>query len=165
MKLVANMQRIGLAIKIHQIFGKPTIRQLAMELPDMNAMHGLARKAATDEVLFDVVQAPDDPFAPFPLIGITRAYFVGLYMSDFTKGINPQMYFEWEWKGRIEVPRLQAALDAFIASHPTWRAVVTPDGMMRVLEYVPSYEVRVETPHPNASHDQILATRADMSEN
>ena len=39
----------------------------------------------------------------------------------------------WTWKGRCDVPRLETALNAFIARHPVWRAVVTPDGMMLAL--------------------------------
>jgi len=164
MHIVSTAQRSGLPLTIRQIFGKPTIRQLAAELPDMNAMHGLARKAADEELLFEVRHDHDNLYTPFPLIGITRAYYVGLYLSEFTKGMKPQIYFEWEWKGRCDVQRLQTALNKFIACHPAWRSVVTSDGMMRILEHVPSYHVDVETPHTRATTEHMRSTRKEMSE-
>ena len=40
--------------------------------------------------------------------------------------------------------------------------MVTPDGMMRVLEQVPEYVITVETPHEHSTLEQMLATRAQM---
>eukprot|EP00964_Phaeocystis_antarctica_P127592 scaffold91261_cov63-Phaeocystis_antarctica.AAC.3 len=102
--------------------------------------------------------------APFPLIGITRAYYVGLYLSPFSEGLNPQIYFEWEWRGRCDATRLQAALNAMVARHAVWRAVVTAEGMMRILPEVPVYTIAVETQPEAATREHLLATRTHMVE-
>ena len=137
LRLAAEANRRGLKLTIKMIFEHPTLAELALELPDAVALHGGMCAAADAPPLFEVHHAPDDGGAPFPLIGITRAYFVGLHID----GINPQIYFEWEWKGRCDAGRLQAALNAYVGRHPAWRAIVTPDGMMRVLPSVPSYQI------------------------
>ena len=56
------------------IFEHPTLAELALELPDAVALHGGMCAAADAPPLFEVRHAPDDGGAPFPLIGITRAY-------------------------------------------------------------------------------------------
>ena len=85
-----------------------------LEQPGAYAKHGLAIKgrAGEEAPLFNVVHAHERAHEPFPLIGITRAYYVGLHISEFSqKGLNPQIYFEWQWKGRIDITRLQVTTD------------------------------------------------------
>ena len=106
---------------------------------------------------------PHEPHRPFPLIGITRAYFVGLYGDGlYSRPIRPQIYFEWTWKGLCDVPRLQDALNAFIARTPVWRAVVTPDGMMQVVRHETAYTIASVTPAERASAEQRRATAREM---
>ena len=85
-----------------------------LDQPDAYAKHGLAihGRAGEEAPLFHVVHAHERAHEPFPLIGITRAYYVGLHISEFSeKGLNPQIYFEWHWKGRIAISRLQVTSD------------------------------------------------------
>ena len=121
--------RRGYKLTIRTVFQKPTVRQLArhvddqmalkmalqpLDQPDAYAMHGLAiqGRAGEEAPLFHVVHSHERAHEPFPLIGITRAYYVGLHISEFSeKGLNPQIYFEWQWKGRIDISRLQVTSD------------------------------------------------------
>ena len=122
-------RRGGYKLTIRTVFQKPTVRQLArhvddqmalktalqrLDQPDAYAKHGLAiqGRAGEEAPLFQVVHAHERAHEPFPLIGITRAYYVGLHISEFSeKGLNPQIYFEWQWKGRIDISRLQVTSD------------------------------------------------------
>ena len=166
LRLVTEGHRHGLPLTVRQIFEQPTVRALAALLPDAVALQaGMKPGAALHgaETLFKVRRSGEAGVGtPFPLIGITRAYYVGLYLSPFSEGLNPQIYFEWEWKERCDVPRLQAALNAMVARHPVWRAVVTDDGMMRVLRDVPRYTIDVEVQPEAATEEYLLATRAQM---
>jgi hypothetical protein len=75
------------------------------------------------------------------LIGITRAYWVGLFGSPVSHPLNPQIFFEWKFKGRCDSQRLERAINLFVSYSPTWRAVITPNGTMRVLRDAPEYRI------------------------
>jgi aryl carrier-like protein len=157
LRLVAEAHQRGLKLSIKHIFDKPTLGQLCLDLPDAFATTGGLGVSNEAAPIFDVVHAHDDAYAPFPLIGMTRSYFVGLHVD----GVVPSIYFEWDWKeGRCEAKRLQAALNAFVARHPAWRAVVTDNAMMRVLPMVDEYTIDELF---DASPEQLLATRERIS--
>ena len=165
LRLVAEAHRQGLPLSVRQVFEQPTIRQLAALVPDAVALQAGMKRPHGLEPLFRVRRGGGGSIgAPFPLIGITRAYYVGLYLSPFSEGLNPQIYFEWEWKGRCDATRLQAALNAMVARHAVWRAIVTADGMMRILPDVPAYTIAVETQPAAATREHLLATRTHMVE-
>ena len=97
LRLAAEANRRGLKLTIKMIFEHPTLAELALELPDAVALHGGMCAAAA------------------PLGGAPRArrwrravssdrdharVLCGLHID----GINPQIYFEWERKGRCAWP-------------------------------------------------------------
>eukprot|EP00854_Cymbomonas_tetramitiformis_P007468 gene7468-8893_t len=171
LQVVSRAMDSGMRLTVRQIFANPSIRALAAavaaEPPEEKAANGNARTGSGGRPglggPFELREDSANPTEPFPLIGIARAYFIGLHHSPFApQGINPQMYFEWEWKGRCDVTRLEAAINAFVARHPSWRAVVRPDGMMQQLEDVPRYTLAGATEPADATPVQLMAIRDSM---
>ncbi|CAN0430466.1 unnamed protein product, partial [Ectocarpus fasciculatus] len=121
---------------------------------------------------FTIAHRPDELYSPYPLIGINQAHFVGLHTTSFSsKGITPQIYFEWEvgaderHPGQVHISRLECAINCFMRRHPTFRSFVREDGMMQISDPMPIF--KVDKIHDwngsnSASAEAALHTRAEM---
>ncbi|KAK7235825.1 acyl carrier protein [Aureococcus anophagefferens] len=68
----------------------------------------------------------------YPLFGVGAAHFVGLHASSVTGSpVSPQIYWEWDFPGGLDVDAFASAWDALVARHGTLRAHVGADGAMR----------------------------------
>ncbi|MGW4134877.1 non-ribosomal peptide synthetase [Amycolatopsis japonica] len=91
-------------------------------------------------------------FEPFPPTDVQRAYWVGRGEGFTLGGIGSHVYREYEVDG-LDVPRLEAAVDALVARHDMLRAVFGDDGRQRVLPEVPPFRLEfVEDPRERFSH-------------
>lgn len=75
---------------------------------------------------------PEERYSPFPLSDMQQAYWIGRSSDLQGGGVAMQSYVEIECSN-LDISRLSQALDALVARHEMLRAVVTPDGMQRVL--------------------------------
>ncbi|SFK44292.1 amino acid adenylation domain-containing protein [Falsiroseomonas stagni DSM 19981] len=94
------------------------------------------------------------PDAPFPLTEIQQAYLVGRSAELELGRVGCHAYREFE-AADLDLDRLEAAWNRLVARHPMLRAVVTPDGLQRVLPDVPPCRIeRIDlrqAPDPGAA--------------
>ncbi|HKP57239.1 MAG TPA: beta-ketoacyl synthase N-terminal-like domain-containing protein, partial [Polyangiales bacterium] len=83
---------------------------------------------------------PADPHAPFPLLPIQEAYWVGRQLGA---KVGFHSYREMESRS-VDLRRLESSWREVIARHDALRIVFTSDGMQRVLAEVPEYVLPVE---------------------
>eukprot|EP00981_Chlorochromonas_danica_P001462 scaffold310_cov174-Ochromonas_danica.AAC.1 len=159
-QVVSHAKAKGLIITVPQIFSNPTVRSLAEKavyLADCGpAILGTSTEVVSTKPIFEIISK--DEQLEYPMIGINQAHFVGLHTSSFSsKGLAPQIYFEWEFgvkqeqsdlnddaidrSGQLDVVKLEAAINRFVARHMTFRSVVTTNGTMKVLEPCPRFEL------------------------
>jgi yersiniabactin nonribosomal peptide synthetase len=162
LKVVAKMSSLGLRVTVRQFFEERSIEKIAAVIDADNTKHS----SNSDIIKFDVTCDPSNEHEEFPLIGITRAYYVGLFGSPVSQPLNPQIFFEWKFKGRCDVPRLQQAINLFVSCSPAWRAVVSSNATMRILRDTPEYTIsKVYDVDSEHFEQHKLAVREEMISN
>lgn len=103
---------------------------------------------------------------PFALTDIQHAYWLGRGATYSVGGVACHVYFEWELD-ELDPERLQSAWNRLIARHGMLRAVMTPDGMQKILPEVPDYQISrtdLTAEQADRAETQRLATRQTMSD-
>jgi non-ribosomal peptide synthetase component F/MFS family permease len=96
----------------------------------------------------EIPRIPEDPFdpqAPSPLSDAQAAFWMGGSGLYDLGGSSANLYLEYEVAGNAGelAGRLNLVLARTVARHPMLRAVVSADGMQRILAEVPPYEVEL----------------------
>ncbi|GAA1959075.1 amino acid adenylation domain-containing protein [Amycolatopsis minnesotensis] len=110
----------------------------------------LARLKAAKEAVLELLRAErveltaDDEgrFEPFPLTDVQTAYLVGRHDAFGFGGVACHVYVEVSY-AELDAERLTTAWNRLIARHDMLRAVISADGVQRVLPEVPRYDVLV----------------------
>ncbi|SDF43195.1 amino acid adenylation domain-containing protein [Lentzea fradiae] len=142
-RLMVRLGAEGLAgAELARLFTHPVLHEFAATIT-----HGAATAPA--------VLAADEEHRhdPFPLTDVQAAYWVGRSPDFRLGGIGAQLYVEYE-HAELDVPRLERAWNRLVARHEMLRAVVTPDGMQRVLPEVPDYAITVVDGGESPEHVQ-----------
>eukprot|EP00929_Paragymnodinium_shiwhaense_P088661 TRINITY_DN48979_c0_g1_i2.p1 TRINITY_DN48979_c0_g1~~TRINITY_DN48979_c0_g1_i2.p1 ORF type:complete len:3687 (-),score=844.41 TRINITY_DN48979_c0_g1_i2:271-11331(-) len=140
LRLVSAALRCGLQLSVRDVFAHPTLRELATVARAISSEK--AQEIGNEKPVFAVSEPSDESTQPFPLTGITKAYWTGLWHNPYSpSGCRPQIAFEFDWEGqeRIDVSRLGRAFDALVARHPGFRAVVLQE--MPCMRYLAKEEV------------------------
>ena len=85
----------------------------------------------------------DDPYAPFPLTDMQKAYYVGRKAGFELGGVTEHYYVEFLTEPGIDIARLEDALNQIISRHPMLRAVFTTQATQTILPEVPRYCIEV----------------------
>lgn len=110
-----------------------------------------------------VTAHPDRRFDPFPLTDVQRAYWIGRDPKLPLGGIGPSLYLELDGTD-IDLPRLTDAWNHLVRRHDMLRAVITDDGMQRVLADVPDYRISlIETAGGRAFDNAVTDMRKDLA--
>jgi amino acid adenylation domain-containing protein len=80
--------------------------------------------------------------APFPLTDLQEAYLVGSTRLVELGGVRPSLYLELELVD-LDLPRAERAVDLLIAHHDHLRTEILPEGVQRVMDRVPPFELPV----------------------
>jgi amino acid adenylation domain-containing protein len=107
------------------------------------------------------------PTRAFTMSDLQQAYWLGQNDGLELGGIIAHVYLELDFD-QVDIQRLTRALSEIVRRHDMLRALVTPEGQLRVVEgaHLPSLEV-VDLSHDSAeeiSH-RLEKTREDMSRN
>lgn len=160
---IAHQARgFGISLQPRMILSHPTISQLMTALeaagPAQDSAAEGAEQAAQAAIAAALVPRPEQAFEPFPLTDIQHAYWVGRNTAVGANLVAAHAYEEFDCPA-LDVPRLQRALRGLIARHPMMRAVITPEGMQRILPEVPDYQIEVNdfTTLDSAQSEQRLA--------
>eukprot|EP00403_Amphidinium_massartii_P033143 CAMPEP_0178445708 /NCGR_PEP_ID=MMETSP0689_2-20121128/40339_1 /TAXON_ID=160604 /ORGANISM="Amphidinium massartii, Strain CS-259" /LENGTH=235 /DNA_ID=CAMNT_0020070333 /DNA_START=1 /DNA_END=705 /DNA_ORIENTATION=- len=161
LRFTAVAMRHGLHFSIRDIFENPTLARLRTKatLREGVAVSKQDVTATSPLALFKVEQPEDEGPDRFPLIGITKAYWTGLWHNPYSpKGCFPQIAFEFDWQGgdRIDVPLLSRCFDSFVQRHACFRAVVTRDSPM--MRYLVEEEIQ-----PVHFEEQLLEETEDVA--
>ncbi|MPZ35488.1 MAG: AMP-binding protein, partial [Rhodospirillales bacterium] len=126
---------------------------------------GVALAASDGEIEIAAIPDMAARHEPFPLTDIQMAYWLGRFRQFELGGVASHGYQEYEC-GPLDLQRFREAWQSAIARHDMLRAVVGPDGMMRILPDVPVFEIPTED-LADLPEDQrearLLAIRATMS--
>jgi aryl carrier-like protein len=177
LRIVAKAKAVGLKVSVRQIFTHPTVAELALVSEQLIKSPPLSSSASSslggngkslvsggnyeeEEEEDDVVLRPDDAAAgdPFPLIGIQKAYWIGIQLAraqaavaeeeapspeggkvaDSGGGghgdaIQPIIFNEFDAGEFLDVERLQCAWRKLIRRHDMLRSVLTDTGDLTVL--------------------------------
>ncbi|MEV6815288.1 amino acid adenylation domain-containing protein [Micromonospora sp. NPDC051296] len=102
----------------------------------------------------------------FPLTEVQQAYWVGRTGELPLGNVSTHAYFELDLAGRLDVPRLEAAVRRLVDRHPALRTVVYDGGEQQVRADVPPYQIPVNDLRdlPAGTADARQAeVRAEMS--
>jgi pyochelin synthetase len=88
-----------------------------------------------------VVPDPASRYEPFPLTDVQRAYWLGRTNYFELGNIGCHVYFEFDVPD-VDRGQMQAAWQKLIDRHDMLRAVVGEDGLQRVLQHTPHYEIK-----------------------
>ena len=148
-------QRLGAAVPLAELFQDGTIDGHARAIERARGQGAAATAALAIEA------DPANAHAPFPLLDIQQAYWLGSRMQTELGGIGCHYYQEFE-RGELDVERLIAAFHQLIARHPMLRAEVRSDGTQRVLPVAPPWQpVRIDLrgASPGDAAAQLAAMR------
>lgn len=131
-RLMSRLRSAGLAgAQLARLFTNPVLHEFAATITT-GAAPG-PPPLATDEA---------QRHEPFGLTDIQSAYWLGRSPDFALGGIGAQLYNEYEWPG-LDPGRIETALNTLIHRHEMLRAVVTEDGMQRILPEVPRWKIPV----------------------
>ncbi|MFV2213473.1 SDR family NAD(P)-dependent oxidoreductase, partial [Actinomadura sp. LOL_016] len=126
----------GAELRLRDLLDRPTVGGLAALLPD----------AAPDRRPEPEPAPPSEPErAPdgtFPMTRVQHAYWVGRGGGYALGRIPCHFYLEYDCPD-LDLARYEEAWRRVIARHPMLRAIVTPQGRLKVLDHVPPYRIRV----------------------
>ncbi len=130
----------------------------------------LQEQATRDEddvrCLDAIVPAPDQRYQPFPLTDIQQAYWMGRSGAFELGNVATHVYIEIG-SSSLDLEQLSAAWQKLIERHDMLRAVVLPTGEQKILEQVPTYEIKVldlNGLEPEVVTAQLTTVRDEMAQ-
>ncbi|MGF9564885.1 non-ribosomal peptide synthetase [Neorhizobium sp. JUb45] len=157
MRLQAAFAAADATIPLSTLISEPTVdawTALVME----NRLDGRAD-------IGSATAKPEAEEAAFPLTDIQRAYWLGRENHFELGGTAAHGYIEARCDD-LDIDLLEDALNATIAAHPMLRAVISADGMQRVLDDVPRFRIdRTDlTTHADTGREKGLQAIRDVME-
>ena len=127
--------------RIHYSAEKGSMNEKTIELLKENKQAILSVLAAEED---DKILKPDfeNINDPFPLTDLQSAYFIGRSGAYDYGNSACQIYLEFEFS-KMDVKRLEAALNRLIRRHDMLRAIVLVNGTQKILENVPEYHIEI----------------------
>jgi amino acid adenylation domain-containing protein/thioester reductase-like protein len=134
------VNKLGINIDISSLLKSKSISELAEETSDtMEA----AVTTKTDLVSQSLVTNAESKHEAFLLNDMQHAYWLGrsgiIELGDVSGGI----YLEFE-SNPLHVDKLNKAWQRLIERHEMLRTVIHPNGQQQILNYIPSYQIKVE---------------------
>ena len=136
LKMVSLVNKaLDINIPVSEIFVHPTPSELAQYI---------STKEGKDKSI-QYPQKETDPanqYMPFRLTDVQVAYLVGREKAFELGGVSTHAYSELET--RMDIGRLNDALNKVIARHPMLRAIIVSDNQQIVLKEVPEFKIQEE---------------------
>lgn len=139
------------------------IRQYKQELLEL--LRNREKPAEELPQLKDSSANDPDRWSPFPLSDLQHAYWVGRDSSMLMGSIATHLYVELDCR-QLDLARLNQALCKMIDRHEMLRAVISRDGMQRILAEVPPYQIAISdqtNSTPADAEAAVQATRQELS--
>ncbi len=140
-QLISRVRAIfGVELSLRSLLAEPTVAGMALAIARARA--GQADAETGGAALPPVVPDPASRFLPFPLNEVQQAYWLGRKAVFELGNVSTHTYVEFE-SPALDLKRFGRAVDRLVERHDMLRAVLTSDGMQRILERVPSYLIGV----------------------
>lgn len=148
MQVSTELQKYHIKIKIRTLYEHMTIAKLSDYLYNtvdrieeyMNEDY--LTRPNKETIFMDRVPDSDNMYEPFALSDVQMAYMLGR-SEDFELGnISTHVYVEIDSK--LDMKRLEYALNKTIERHPMLRTIFLPDGSQKTLKKVPEYVICVD---------------------
>lgn len=135
-QMIAQIEReLGIAVPIHAVVQNPCLADF------VTTLEHLAQGGVAPEALPAVDSDPVNAYAPFPLVDLQQAFFLGRSNEFGLGGVSTHLYFEL-LPPDFEPERFEQAWNQLIARHPMLRAVILDENEQRVLPEVPAYQIQ-----------------------
>jgi len=112
-----------------------------------------------------IIADPEHRYEPFPLTDIQYAYWIGRTGIFELGSVGTHIYMEFE-TAALDMKRLNLAWQLLIQRHEMLRAIVLPEGLQKILQEVPVYEIfMTDWKHlpPGEIGQRLEANRRSMS--
>lgn len=127
-------------LPLSNLFETPTVATLTAAILRFKAEKG--EYAGISSQLPVIVADAEHRYEPFPLTELQQAYWVGRNESFSLGNVATHAYIEFD-STELDIDRFNKSWQKIVKRHDMLRAIVQPDGMQKILEEVPDYEVRV----------------------
>jgi amino acid adenylation domain-containing protein len=149
-------------LSLSSLFESPTIKAQADAITQI-------QKEQNPETVIPVlpVITPnlEQRYQPFPLTDVQQAYWIGRSEAFELGNVATHGYIELE-SDRVDLERLNLAIQRLIAHHDMLRAIVLPDGQQQILPQIETYHIEIldlRGQNPTAVASQLEAVRQRMS--
>ena len=152
----------GVTLPLRVLFEAPTVEQMTAVLARLASP---AADRGEDPAEAPIPLSPARRCDPFPLTDIQHAYWIGRTGGLELGDVGCHGYQEWDVE-RLDVERLEKAIDRLVHRHDMLRAIVTGDGRQRVLASVPPYQMAVADLRgltPQARETRLAELREQLS--
>lgn len=130
----------------------------------LQMLHSAAAAPVKDQ-LPQIVPNPEKRYESFPLTDVQHAYWIGRSVHMELGSVSTHIYYELEC-GALDPARLTESFRKVVGLHDMLRAVVDANGLQRVLETVPDYNIKVSdlrAAPPAQREKELLRIRSEMS--
>lgn len=179
MQIVSQCLKHGISMRITDVFLFPVLKDIAKQIalkhkllgPTIIGTHGEGMLSNAPFQVDDHIISDTDPKHGYPLIGINKAHFVGLYTSGYSNvSIVPQIYFEWKIDSldgkaqRLNVDIFNLSLNLFVQRHVVFQSFCGEDGIMQIKQERPFYYIQVFDVSEQLIDKQLDSIRKHMIE-
>ena len=131
----------GIAVSVREMIEGASIRSLKQSTAGPaaapNTPAPAARPAYRRQAVADTAHRHD----PFPLTDMQQAYWLGRRNDVALGSVSCYLYTEFD-TDQVDIARAEAAWNVLIRRHDMLRAVISADGLQRILAEVPDYRFR-----------------------
>ncbi len=129
-------EKLGVDLSLRTLMEKPTVDSLASEID--SRLQSRSRAAPLPKLEAD----PARRHEPFPLTDVQTAYWIGRSGAFELGNIGCRIYQEIDCD-RLDLSRLERALQRLVDRHEMLRAVFLADGTQKILPEVPRFQIQI----------------------
>ena len=134
-KLISEVQEVfNCKLSIGIIFENPTIKALAKIIEQTEQ---------EQRNILEIQPDVENRYEPFPLTDVQYAYWIGRSGLYSLGNVATHCYFELDAE-HLDIQYAEKAWNMLIRRHGMMRVIIQPDGLQRILEHVPDYQIKIQ---------------------
>ncbi|TBR56739.1 hypothetical protein B4U84_28365 [Westiellopsis prolifica IICB1] len=139
-QVIAQMcKAFQVELSLSSLFESPSIKAQADAITQIqNEQHS----ETFIPVLPVITPELEQRYQPFPLTDVQQAYWIGRSEAFELGNVATHGYIELE-SDRLDLERLNLAIQRLIAHHDMLRAIVLPDGQQRIIPQIETYHIEI----------------------
>ena len=134
-KLISEVQKVfNCKLSIGIIFENPTIKALAKIIEQTEQ---------EQRNILEIQPDVENRYEPFTLTDVQYAYWIGRSGLYSLGNVATHCYFELDAE-HLDIQYAEKAWNMLIRRHGMMRVIIQPDGLQRILEHVPDYQIKIQ---------------------